>query len=99
MYFLCLGVFFPLTRMILPPQYAALAMAVSSVSVVMSSMSLWMYKKPAYLSDARKISLDEAHSDSDNYVYNPVSLKVFNGLLYMIEFHISSVYTVVFIIY
>jgi len=44
------GLFYPFTKLILPPQYAGLAMAFSSVSVVLSSMSLWLYKKPAYLS-------------------------------------------------
>ncbi len=45
------GVWFPYTRIVLPPQYAGLAMAMSSVSVVVSSMCLWLYKRPAYLND------------------------------------------------
>ena len=39
-----LGVLYPWTRMLMPPQYAGLAMALSSVSVVVSSMSLKLYK-------------------------------------------------------
>ena len=51
------GIWYPWTKMILPPQYASLAMAASSVSVVLSSMSLWLYKKPAYLNDIRLINI------------------------------------------
>ena len=40
------GVWFPWTRMLVPPQYAGLSMAASSISVVLSSMSLRWYKKP-----------------------------------------------------
>jgi len=43
------GVWFPWTKMLLPPQYAGLAMAMSSVSVVLSSMMLRCYKRPNYL--------------------------------------------------
>lgn len=45
------GIWFPWTHLVLPPQYAGLSMAASSVSVVVSSMALWLYKRPAYLSD------------------------------------------------
>lgn len=41
------GIWYPWTRMFIPPQYAALAMALSSVSVVVSSMLLRLYKRPA----------------------------------------------------
>jgi Cu+-exporting ATPase len=40
------GVFFPIWHAALPPQLAGLLMAFSSVSVVLSSLSLKMYKKP-----------------------------------------------------
>jgi P-type Cu+ transporter len=43
------GVWFPWTHMLLPPQYAGLAMALSSISVVLSSMALRMYRRPLYL--------------------------------------------------
>jgi Cu+-exporting ATPase len=40
------GVFYPLVRMSLPPAFAGLAMALSSVSVVVSSLLLQRYQKP-----------------------------------------------------
>ena len=49
------GIWFPWTRLVLPPQYAGLSMAASSVSVVLSSMALWLYKRPAYLNDEKAI--------------------------------------------
>eukprot|EP01031_Cornospumella_fuschlensis_P029002 gene29002-35007_t len=41
------GLWFPWTHHMLPPQYAGLAMAMSSISVVLSSMALKLYKRPA----------------------------------------------------
>jgi len=76
------GVFFPLTKLILPPQYAACSMAVSSVSVVLSSMSLWLYRKPAYISEPRQQTMNENDEDclkptsnQSIYIYNPVSFE------------------------
>ena len=43
------GVWYPFTHMQVPPQYAGLSMALSSVSVVCSSMALKLYKKPKAL--------------------------------------------------
>eukprot|EP00602_Paraphysomonas_sp_CaronLab_P008621 CAMPEP_0185034404 /NCGR_PEP_ID=MMETSP1103-20130426/24264_1 /TAXON_ID=36769 /ORGANISM="Paraphysomonas bandaiensis, Strain Caron Lab Isolate" /LENGTH=1244 /DNA_ID=CAMNT_0027571049 /DNA_START=102 /DNA_END=3836 /DNA_ORIENTATION=+ len=40
------GIIFPITHSILPPQYAGLCMALSSISVVVSSISLKLYKRP-----------------------------------------------------
>ena len=52
------GVWFPWTHMLVPPQFAGLAMAFSSISVVASSMSLRLYKRPKMLDfDARSINL------------------------------------------
>ena len=49
------GVWFPWTHVLLPPQYAGLAMALSSVSVVLSSMALWLYKRPKDLMKAQSV--------------------------------------------
>jgi magnesium-transporting ATPase (P-type) len=40
------GIFYPLTRVRLPPTLAALAMALSSISVVISSLTLRLYRPP-----------------------------------------------------
>ena len=40
------GVCYPWTHMAVPPQYAGLSMAMSSMSVILSSLSLRWYKKP-----------------------------------------------------
>ena len=42
------GVFFPLVQQKLPPELAAFAMAMSSVSVIVSSLLLKLYKKPVF---------------------------------------------------
>ena len=83
-----LGVFFPLTKVILPPQYAACSMAVSSLSVVLSSMSLWLYRKPAYISEPQQQTMNENEEDCSKptsnqsiYIYNPVSFERYSVLL------------------
>lgn len=43
------GLFFPVTHAMLPPMVAGFAMALSSASVVLSSLLLRLYKKPAEL--------------------------------------------------
>lgn len=43
------GVFYPLLHRALPPEVAGLAMALSSVSVVLSSLLLRLYRKPTIL--------------------------------------------------
>lgn len=50
------GVWYPITHTLLPPQYAGLMMAMSSISVVLSSLSLRLYKRPTFddLSKGRK---------------------------------------------
>ena len=41
------GIWYPWTRTAIPPQYAGLSMALSSLSVVASSMALRCYKRPS----------------------------------------------------
>jgi Cu+-exporting ATPase len=43
---LAAGALFPLTHALVPPWVAALAMALSSVSVVTSSLTLRLYRRP-----------------------------------------------------
>lgn len=60
------GVWFPWTKILVPPQYAGLSMALSSISVVLSSSTLAWYKRPALIS-----------TDSVNSKNNPVSSRIF----------------------
>jgi hypothetical protein len=70
------GILYPWTHMLIPPQYAGLAMALSSISVVLSSLSLNMYKRPLSTmppeeSAARsyaQLSTDEADGDLEGGV-------------------------------
>jgi Cu+-exporting ATPase len=48
------GVFYPFVHARLPPAVAALAMALSSVSVVLSSLSLRLYKPPTVVAGRRR---------------------------------------------
>ena len=48
---LAAGALYPLTGVLMPPWVAAITMALSSVSVVMSSLLLKLYKKPKSLSN------------------------------------------------
>eukprot|EP01035_Chromulina_nebulosa_P025190 gene25190-32862_t len=45
------GIWYPWNHMLLPPQYAGLSMATSSISVVVSSMLLKRYKRPKFIDD------------------------------------------------
>lgn len=42
------GIWFPWTHMLVPPQYAGLSMAMSSISVFISSMLLKFYRRPDF---------------------------------------------------
>jgi P-type Cu+ transporter len=52
------GLFFPLVRTRLPPTVAAIAMALSSVSVVLSSLSLRLYRPPLIAPSNRSLDIN-----------------------------------------
>lgn len=56
------GIWFPWTKMLLPPHFAGLAMALSSISVVISSMLLKFYKRPQLQHDETNLTLSPLHS-------------------------------------
>ena len=55
------GLFFSYTRVMLAPQYAGLLMALSSISVVLSSLALYLYKKP--ISDEEALEITSVESN------------------------------------
>jgi len=57
------GVWFPWTHTLVPPQYAGLMMAFSSISVVLSSLSLKFYKKPSESVDNSSVCADITEGD------------------------------------
>jgi P-type Cu+ transporter len=57
------GISFPWTHTMVPPQYAGLSMAFSSVSVVLSSLSLKFYRRPVS-PDCESSSIEITSSDS-----------------------------------
>ena len=53
---LAAGVFFPMLQTRLPPTVAALAMALSSISVVFSSLALRLYRPPRVVTGEQRPS-------------------------------------------
>jgi Cu+-exporting ATPase len=54
------GLWYPWAHILVPPQYAGLSMAMSSIIVVLSSLSLRLYKRPAFiLSETEEEEEDE----------------------------------------
>lgn len=52
------GVWYPWTHMLVSPQYAGLFMALSSISVVLSSLTLRLYKRPRVLAEMSQEAKD-----------------------------------------
>jgi Cu+-exporting ATPase len=52
---IAMGLLYPFTHLTLPPELAGLAMALSSVSVVLSSLLLNRYKKPQFTLEKREL--------------------------------------------
>jgi P-type Cu+ transporter len=60
------GVLYPLTRTRLPPAVAAALMAMSSISVVLGSLSLYLYKPPICETSLNQPQQGDANEDIEN---------------------------------
>ena len=71
------GVFFPLVKVRLPPELAAFAMAMSSVSVILSSLALKLYKKPVVknFKSAANVSTQQLLQPSSAQLVGGVEMK------------------------
>lgn len=73
------GVWFPWTHTLVPPQYAGLMMAFSSISVVLSSLSLKLYKKPIDAVDSSSVCVDVADGETDVDVLQEKSMGIYES--------------------
>lgn len=74
------GIMYPFTQIRLPPAYAGLAMAFSSVSVVVSSLLLKCYKKPFNKLDKLSRSVIGEEEEIDDHVTRPNAIqRLFQG--------------------
>ncbi|MGK3744532.1 MAG: hypothetical protein ACI90V_011392 [Bacillariaceae sp.] len=70
---LAAGVFYPVFHTRLPPTVAALAMALSSLSVVASSLALHLYRPPKVMS-SQQISQQATSSNGRNEIDDDLEL-------------------------
>lgn len=69
------GVWFPWTHILLPPHYAGLSMALSSISVVISSMMLMRYRRPPLHDDHALLTGSLSPSSTSSLSYGLSSLR------------------------
>ena len=70
------GIFFPLIRAVLPPEIAGLAMAMSSVCVVTSSLMLYRHKPAEIVATKWGRRLMKSDGDDDNSVKEELGLEM-----------------------
>lgn len=70
-----MGILYPFFRLRLPPELAALAMALSSVSVLLSSLSLHWFYQPETLQPVKKSKFEKPIASSGDIQLQPLSVK------------------------
>ena len=95
------GVCYPWTHMLVPPQYAGLSMALSSVSVVLSSLSLRFYRKPRNLiqdSSFIDIPIPEEYVDTKSVsLFESAKRCINNRHIFIFKYTISLLYFFIYL--